>query len=501
MKIKTFIDRPLLSIVINVMVVAVGIIALTRLPIEKFPDIAPPTVYLWASYPGASAETVQKSVVAPLEQAINGVDNMMYMTSSASNGSASISIYFKQGTNADMAAVNVQNRVVQAQAQLPAEVLRMGVAVEKQQPGQLRILALESPGGTYDENFLSNYFFNNLRPAILRIQGVGKVEVWGGQYALRIWLRPEAMARYGIVPSDITALLEEQNVEASIGSIGENTPGTFQYTLRYTGRKQDVSEFENLILRSNRTGEELRLKDVADLELGQSDYAYSNRINGHPGVMGSVSQVAGSNATRINQDIDKLIEEVEQTMPKDIRIVTFDNTNDFLFASIREVVFTLLLAIVLVLVVVYLFVQDFRATLIPALGIIVSLIGTFAFMAVAGFSINMLTLFALVLVIGTVVDDSIVVVEAVQARFDAGYRSAYKASVDAMNGLTSALFTTTLVFMVIFIPVSFVSGTSGTFYKQFGLTMAVAVGISLLYALTLAPALCAMILKPRKKEY
>lgn len=497
MNIKRFIDRPLLSIVINVMVVAVGIIALTRLPIEKFPDIAPPTVYLWASYPGASAEAVQKSVVAPLEQAINGVDNMMYMTSSASNGSASISIYFKQGTNADMAAVNVQNRVVQAQAQLPAEVLRLGVAVEKQQPGQLRILALESPGGTYDENFLSNYFYNNLRPAILRIQGVGKCEVWDGQYALRIWLRPEAMARYGIVPSDITALLEEQNVEASIGSIGENTPGTFQYTLRYTGRKQDVTEFENLILRSSQTGEELRLKDVADLELGQSDYAYSNRINGHPGVMGSVSQVAGSNATRINQDIDKLIEEVEQTMPKDIRIVTFDNTNDFLFASIREVVFTLLLAIVLVLIVVYLFVQDFRATLIPALGIIVSLIGTFAFMAVAGFSINMLTLFALVLVIGTVVDDSIVVVEAVQARFDAGYRSAYKASVDAMNGLTSALFTTTLVFMVIFIPVSFVSGTSGTFYKQFGLTMAVAVGISLLYALTLAPALCAMILKLR----
>ena len=500
MTIKKYIDRPLLSIVINVMVVAVGIIALTRLPIEKFPDIAPPTVYLWASYPGASAETVQKSVVAPLEQAINGVDNMMYMTSSASNGSASISIYFKQGTNADMAAVNVQNRVVQAQAQLPAEVLRLGVAVEKQQPGQLRILALESPGGTYDENFLSNYFYNNLRPAILRIQGVGKCEVWGGQYALRIWLRPEAMARYGIVPSDITTLLEEQNVEASIGSIGENTPGTFQYTLRYTGRKQDVSEFENLILRSNRTGEELRLKDVADLELGQSDYAYSNRINGHPGVMGSVSQVAGSNATRINQDIDKLIEEVEQTMPKDIRIVTFDNTNDFLFASIREVVFTLLLAIVLVLIVVYLFVQDFRATLIPALGIIVSLIGTFAFMAVAGFSVNMLTLFALVLVIGTVVDDSIVVVEAVQARFDAGYRSAYKASVDAMSGLTSALFTTTLVFMTIFIPVSFVSGTSGIFYKQFGLTMAVAVGISLLYALTLAPALCALILRIKNDE-
>ena len=496
MRIKTFIDRPLLSIVINVMVVAVGIIALTRLPIEKYPDIAPPTVNVWASYPGASAEAVQKSVLAPLEQAINGVDNMTYMTSSASNGSASISIFFKQGTNADMAAVNVQNRVVQAQAQLPAEVTKSGVSVEKQQPGQLRILALESPGGTYDENFLSNYFYNNLRPAILRIQGVGKCEVWGGQYALRIWLKPDVMARHGIVPSDITTLLEEQNVEASIGSLGENTKRTFQYTLRYSGRKQDVTEFENLVLVSKNTGEELHLKDVADLELGQSDYSFSNRINGHPGVMGSVSQVAGSNATRINQDIDKLLKEVEQSMPKDIRIVTFDNTNDFLFASIHEVVVTLVLAILLVLVVVYLFVQDFRATLIPALGIIVSLIGTFAFMAVAGFSINMLTLFALVLVIGTVVDDSIVVVEAIQARFDAGYRSAYKAAVDAMGGLTSALFTTTLVFMVIFIPVSFMGGTTGIFYKQFGLTMAVAVGISLLVAMTLAPALSALILRP-----
>ena len=500
MKIKTFIDRPLLSIVINVMVVAVGVIALTRLPIEKYPDIAPPTVYLWASYPGASAEAVLKSVLAPLEQAINGVDNMTYMKSSASNGSASISIFFKQGTNADMAAVNVQNRVVQAQAMLPAEVVKMGVAVEKQQPGQLRILALESPDGTYDENFLSNYFYNNLRPAILRIQGVGKVEVWGGQYALRIWLRPDAMARHGIVPSDITTVLEEQNVEASIGSIGENTKNTFQYTLRYTGRKQNVAEFENLVISSKSTGEELRLKDVADLELGQTDYAYTNRINGHPGVMGSVSQVAGSNATRINQDIDKLIKEVELQLPKDVRIVTFDNTNDFLFASIREVVFTLLLAIILVLVVVYLFVQDFRATLIPALGIVVSLVGTFAFMMAAGFSINMLTLFALVLVIGTVVDDSIVVVEAVQARFDADYRSSYQAAVDAMGGLTSALLTTTLVFMVIFIPMSFVSGTSGIFYKQFGLTMAVAVGISLLVAMTLAPALSALMLKPREGE-
>ena len=500
MKIKTFIDRPLLSIVISVIIVSLGVISLGRLPIEKYPDIAPPTVYLWASYPGASAEAVQKSVVAPLEQAINGVDNMTYMTSSASNGSAWIQIFFKQGTNPDMAAVNVQNRVVQAQAMLPAEVLRFGVSVEKRQPGQLRILALESPNGTYDENFLCNYFYNYLRPALLRIQGVGKVEVWGGQYALRIWLKPDAMARYGIVPSDISALLEDQNLEASIGAIGENSNNVFQYTLRYTGRKQRVEEFEDLVLVSKNTGEELRLRDVAELELGQSDYSYNNRINGHSGVMGSISQVSGSNATRINLDIDRLIAETEKSLPNDIRIITFDNTNDFLFASIREVVITLILAIFLVLVVVFLFVQDFRATLIPALGIIVSLIGTFAFMSVAGFSVNMLTLFALVLVIGTVVDDSIVVVEAVQARFDGGYKSAYKATVDAMGGLTAALLTTTLVFMVIFIPVSFIGGTSGVFYQQFGLTMAVAVGISLVVALTLAPALCALILKPRSEN-
>ena len=500
MKVKTFIDRPLLSIVISVIIVSLGVISLGRLPIEKYPDIAPPTVYLWASYPGASAEAVQKSVVAPLEQAINGVDNMTYMTSSASNGSAWIQIFFKQGTNPDMAAVNVQNRVVQAQAMLPAEVLRFGVSVEKRQPGQLRILALESPNGTYDENFLCNYFYNYLRPALLRIQGVGKVEVWGGQYALRIWLKPDAMARYGIVPSDISALLEDQNLEASIGAIGENSNHVFQYTLRYTGRKQRVEEFEDLVLVSKNTGEELRLRDVAELELGQSDYSYNNRINGHSGVMGSISQVSGSNATRINLDIDRLIAETEKSLPNDIRIITFDNTNDFLFASIREVVITLILAILLVLVVVFLFVQDFRATLIPALGIIVSLIGTFAFMSVAGFSVNMLTLFALVLVIGTVVDDSIVVVEAVQARFDGGYKSAYKATVDAMGGLTAALLTTTLVFMVIFIPVSFIGGTSGVFYQQFGLTMAVAVGISLVVALTLAPALCALILKPRSEN-
>jgi HAE1 family hydrophobic/amphiphilic exporter-1 len=502
MNVKTFIDRPLLSIVISVFIVALGVIALISLPVEKYPDIAPPTINVWASYPGASAETVQKSVVTPLEEAINGVEGMTYMKSSASNGSASVTVYFEQGANADMAAVNVQNRVIQAQAQLPAEVLQIGVSTEKQLPGQLRIIALESPNGTYDENFLSNYFYNILRPAILRINGVGKVEVWGAQYALRIWLKPDVMARHSLMPSDISAVLAEQNIEVSVGALGENSDNVFQYSLRYTGRKTELSEFENLVIASLPTGEELRLKDVADIELGQSDYAFTNRINGHPGVMGAVHQVSGSNATKINLEIDKLIREVEQSLPKDIKIVTFDNTNDFLFASIREVVVTLIIAILLVLVVVFFFLQDFRATLIPAISIIVSLIGTFAFMKVAGFSVNLLTLFALVLVIGTVVDDSIVVVEAVKARqgrdakFCVSTTSARKATEDAMSGLSVTLFTTTLVFMVIFIPVSFIGGTTGIFFKQFGLTMAVAVGISFLNALTLSPALCALILKP-----
>lgn len=496
MNTKTFIHRPLLSMVISVIIVLLGVISLLSLPVERYPDIAPPAIYVWASYPGASAETVQKSVVMPLEEAINGVEGMTYMTSSASNGSASITIYFEQGANADMAAVNVQNRVIQAQGQLPAEVLKTGVSTEKRQPGQLRIIALESPKGTYDENFLSNYFYNNLRPALLRIKGVGKVEVWGAQYALRIWLKPDVMSRHKLMPSDISAVLAEQNIEASVGSLGSNSDNVFQYVLRYTGRKTEVSEFENLVIASLPTGEELLLKDVADVELGQSDYDYINSINGHPGVMGSVSQMAGSNATKINLEIDKLLAESEKSLPKDVKIVTFDNTNDFLFASIREVILTLIIAIVLVLVVVLFFLQDFRATLIPAIGILVSLIGTFAFMKVAGFSVNLLTLFALVLVIGTVVDDSIVVVEAVKARFDDGYTSARKASEDAMNGLSVTLFTTTMVFMVIFIPVAFMGGTTGIFFKQFGLTMAVAVGISLINALTLSPALCALILKP-----
>ena len=501
MNIRTFIDRPLLSGVISVFIVIVGVISLLTLPVEKYPDIAPPTIYVTATYPGASAEALQKSVVAPLEEAINGVENMIYMTSSASNsGLAEIYVYFAQGTNADMAAVNVQNRVAQANGLIPVEVTQIGVTTMKQQPGILRTVALESPGATYDKPFLANYFINSIKPELLRIAGVGNVQVFGSPYSLRIWLKPEVMAQYKVVPSDITLLLKEQNVEASMGSLGENTQNVFQYTLRYTGRKTEVTQFENMVIKSLPDGEELRLKDVADVELGQSEYNFSNTINNHPGTMAMVTQVAGSNATQINNQIDELFERLEKTLPKDIEIVTFENTNDFLFASIHEVVVSLIVAIVLVLLVVYFFLQDFRATLIPTIGIIVSLVGTFAFVSIAGFSLNLLTLFALVLVIGTVVDNSIVVVEAVQARFDSGYKSAYQASVDAMNGLTAALFTTTLVFMVIFIPVSFIGGTSGEFYKQFGLTMAVSVGISFVSALTLSPALCALILRPNPEE-
>ena len=500
MSTKTFIERPLLSIVISVLIVSVGIISLLSLPIEKYPDIAPPVVYVWASYPGASAEAVRKAVIAPLEEAINGVDHMTYMTSQASNGTASITIYFQQGSNADMAAVNVQNRVAQAQAQLPQEVTRTGVTTEKQQPGQLRSIGLVSTDDAYDEAFLSNYFYNHLRQAILRIQGVGKVEVFGAQYAMRIWLKPDVMAARHLVPSDITQVLEEQNCEASIGALGENSSNAYQYTLRYTGRKTSAQEFGDLVITSQQTGEELRLSDVADLELGLNDYTYSSTIDGHKGVMGMIRQTAGSNATEINLEIDRLLASVQRDLPKGVQIVTFDNTNDFLFASIHEVVLTLVIAIVLVLLIVYFFLQDARATLIPCVGIVVSLIGTFAFMQVAGFSINLLTLFALVLVIGTVVDDSIVVVEAVQARFESGYRDGRKAAVDAMGGLSSALLATSLVFMVVFVPVSFIGGTTGYFYKQFGLTMAVAVGISFVNAITLSSALCALLLRPAGDE-
>lgn len=501
MNLRTFIERPILSAVISITIVILGVIGLATLPVEQYPDIAPPTVMVMTNYYGANAETLQKSVIAPLEEAINGVENMTYMTSTATNtGTVTISVYFRQGTDPDMAAVNVQNRVATATAQLPAEVTQVGVNTIKRQTSMLQVFMLSSPDDSYDENFLSNYININLKPEILRIQGVGELVVLGGTYSMRVWMKPDVMAQYGLTPSDVTAALAEQNIEAATGSFGENSKETHQYIMKYKGRRQTPEEFGEIVVRSNENGEVLKLKDIAGIEMGMDTYAYVGELNGHPGVGCLVFQTAGSNATDVNNQIDQFLEEARKDLPKGVELTQMMSSNDFLFASIHEVVKTLIEAILLVILVVYVFLQDIRSTLIPLVGIFVSLIGTFAFMAVAGFSINLITLFALVLVIGTVVDDSIVVVEAVQARFDVGYNSSYMASIDAMKGISNAVITSSLVFMAVFIPVSFMSGTSGTFYTQFGLTMAVAVGISAINALTLSPALCALLLRPYINE-
>ena len=490
-----------MAISISVLILAIGLISLFTLPVEQYPDIAPPTVYVTASYTGADAEAVMNSVIMPLEESINGVEDMMYISSSASNaGLAIIQVYFKQGTDPDMAAVNVQNRVSRATGQLPAEVTQVGVTTSKRQTSILQMFSLYSPDDSYDENFLSNYISINLKPQILRISGVGDLMIMGGEYSMRVWMKPDVMAQYKLIPSDITGVLAEQNIESATGSFGENSDETYQYTMKYTGRLITPEEFGDIVIRSTDNGEVLKLKDVADIQLGQDSYAYHGGMDGHPGVSCMVFQTAGSNATEVNQNIDKLLEEASKDLPKGVELTQMMSSNDFLFASIHEVVKTLIEAIILVILVVYVFLQDFRSTLIPLVGIVVSLVGTFAFMAIAGFSINLLTLFALVLVIGTVVDDAIIVVEAVQARFDVGYRSSYMASIDAMKGISNAVITSSLVFMAVFIPVSFMGGTSGTFYTQFGLTMAVAVGISAINALTLSPALCALLLKPYINE-
>ena len=500
MTLKSFIERPVLASVISIVIVIAGIIGLASLPVEQYPDIAPPTVMVHASYPGASAETIQKSVIVPLEEAINGVEDMTYITSAAAAGSASISIYFKQGTDPDMAAVNVQNKVSTATGQLPSEVTQIGVTTMKRQTSMVKIFSLYSPDDSYDEGFLANYSKINIEPRIVRIPGVGEAFTLGADYSMRIWLKPDVMAQYKLMPSDITAVLAEQNIEASTGSLGENSKNAFQYTMKYSGRLTLPEEFENIVILAQDDGTILRLKDVADIELGRESYSYVGKTNGHPGVSTMVFQTAGSNATEVVNQINELLDEVEADLPKGIAIAHLHSVNDFLFASINEVIKTLIEAIILVVLVVYVFLQDIRSTLVPTISILVSLIGTFAFLAVAGFSINLLTLFALVLAIGTVVDDAIIVVEAVQARFDAGYKSSYMATIDAMSGITSAIITSTLVFMAVFIPVAMMGGTSGVFYTQFGITMAVAVGISALNALTLSPALCALLLKPYLDE-
>jgi len=499
MNIKTFIDRPVLSTVISVVIVLGGLIGLLALPIERYPNIAPPTINVSTVYPGASAETVLKSVVVPLEEAINGVENMTYMYSTAANtGSAQIQVFFKQGTNPDMCAVNVQNAVSRATRSLPSEVTEMGVTVRKRQTNILMNIGVYSPNGSYNNEFVSNYIKINLVPGISRIPGVGDVDVRGADYSMRIWLKPDVMAQYKLVPSDVTGALAEQNIEAATGSLGENSDNTFQYALRYKGRLEKPAEFENIVIRALPNGEVLRLKDVAQIELGAQNYQFQGRINGCPGSSLLIFQTPGSNATEVIQKIEKFMETVREDFPIDLEMAVLTNSNDFLFASIRNVVKTLLEAILLVILIVFVFLRNVKSTLIPLISTLVSIIGTFLFLFIFGFSINLLTLFALVLSIGVVVDDSIIVVEAVHAKFDLGYVSGKKAAVDAMHDVTSALITSTLVFMAVFLPVSFMSGTAGTFYTQFGITMAVSVGISAINALTLSPALCAILIRPKE---
>lgn len=492
-----FIKRPAMAVSISIMLLIVGIVSLVSLPVEQYPDIAPPTVQVSATYTGASADAVQKSVVIPLEESINGVESMLYMTSSATNqGQATITVYFKQGTNPDMAAVNVQNRVSKAQGLLPSEVTRIGVTTQKQQNSLLYIPILYSPDGRYDKQFLDNYMDINIVPRLKRINGVADILFFGNVYSLRIWLKPDVMAQYGLAPSDITDVLDEQNIESPTGSFGENSGNTFQYTMNYKGRLSDVGEFENMVIRSLPDGNVLRVGDVAVVELGWQAYTYESVMNGLPSCPIRLFQVAGANATEVNNEITATLDEIRKNLPEGMKIATILNSNEFLLASIHEVVLTLVIAIVLVVLVVYFFLHDFKSTLIPSLSIIVSLVGTFAFLAIAGFSVNLLTLFALVLAIGTVVDDAIVVVEAVHSKFDAGYSSPYLATRDAMGDVTMAIITCSLVFMAVFVPVTFMGGTSGTFYTQFGVTMAAAVGLSCLNSLTLCPALCALWLRP-----
>lgn len=496
MKSKFFIDRPILSIALAVMMALVGIVGYVHLPVEQFPDMAPPIVEVSADYPGASAEAVQKSVIVPIEQAINGANGIDYISSSStSSGSAFIQVVFKNGIDPDMAVVMVKNKVAEVEGILPQEVLQTGVHVETSQQTFLKVIALECPDNRFESDFISNYFDINIKPRLQRIKGVGKVNVLGNTFAMRIWLDPKRMAHYDLLPQDIEEVLEAQNVEAAIGTLGENSKHTFQYTLVYRGRLLSEEEFGNIVIKSLHDGEELRLCDVARCELGSESYATDSWINGHNGTVAFITQKAGSNARQVNLEIDELMEQARSQLPPGVEFKVLLDSNDFLNASMAEVYKTLAEAILLVVLVVLLFLQNRRATLIPAFAIIVSLFATFAFMYMVGFSLNLITLFALVLVIGTVVDDAIVVVEAVQSEFEKGVRSPYQATLNAMGNIGTAVVTTTVVFMCVFIPASFSGGLSGTYYKEFGLTMAAAVVFSTLNALTLSPALCALLLR------
>ena len=502
MKLDKFINRPVLSTVISILIVILGIIGLATLPVTQYPDIAPPTVSVRATYTGANAQTVLNSVIAPLEDQINGVENMMYIQSSASNnGSADISVYFNQGTDPDMAAVNVQNRVSMAQGLLPAEVTKVGVTTQKRQNSMLLIFSLYDAEDKYNIEFIENYAKINLIPEIQRVKGVGDANVMGMDYSMRIWLKPDVMAQYNLVPSDISGVLAEQNIEAAPGQFGERGNQTFQYTIRYKGRLQQTEEFENIVIKALPNGEVLRLGDVARIELGRLAYTFNNTVNGHKAVTCIVFQMAGTNATETINNLLDVIHKAEESLPAGLKINVAQNANDFLYASIHEVIKTLIEAFILVFIVVYVFLQDMRSTLIPAIAIPVALIATFFVLKLIGFSVNLLTLSAMVLAIAIVVDDAIVVVEGVHAKLDQGYKSSREASIDAMSELGGALVSITLVMMSVFIPVSFMGGTAGTFYRQFGITMAISIAFSALNALTLSPALCALFLKPHDSEH
>ncbi|MDY6205956.1 MAG: efflux RND transporter permease subunit [Prevotella sp.] len=502
MTFTNFIKRPVLSTVISVLIVILGVIGLVSLPVEQYPDIAPPTISVQTMYAGADAQTVKNSVLAPLEESINGVEGMTYIQSQSTNaGMAQITVYFKQGTDPDMAAVNVQNRVTQAQSQLPAEVTKVGVTVSKRQSSQVIMYSITSEDGRYDDQFLTNYAAINIIPALKRVQGVGDVNTFSTMtYTMRIWLKPEVMKQYGLMPSDITAVLAEQNIEAAPGSFGEQSNVAYEYAMRYKGRLKTAEEFGNIIISSGQDGQTLKLKDVAKIELGGQSYAVAMRNNNVPSVMGMVQQVAGSNANQIAIESKKVLEDAAKSFPPGMIYKIDYDVTEFLHASIEEVIFTLVITLLLVFFVVYLFLQDFRSTLIPMIAVPVSLIGTFFFLNVLGFTINLLTLSALLLAIAIVVDDAIVVVEAVHAKLDLGYKSAMRASIDAMNEISGAIISITLVMASVFVPVSFLGGTSGTFYREFGVTMAISIFISALNALTLSPALCAIFLKPKDEE-
>ena len=502
MKLDKFINRPVLSTVISILIVILGVIGLATLPVTQYPDIAPPTVSVRATYTGANAQTVLNSVIAPLEDQINGVENMMYIQSSASNnGSAEISVYFNQGTDPDMAAVNVQNRVSMAQGLLPAEVTKVGVTTQKRQNSMLLIFSLYDAEDKYNIEFIENYAKINLIPEVQRVKGVGDANVMGQDYSMRIWLKPDVMAQYNLVPSDISGVLAEQNIEAAPGQFGERGNQTFQYTIRYKGRLQQTEEFEDIVVKALPNGEVLRLGDVARIELGRLAYTFNNTVNGHKAVTCIVFQMAGTNATETINNLLDVINKAEESLPAGLKINVAQNANDFLYASIHEVIKTLIEAFVLVFIVVYVFLQDMRSTLIPAIAIPVALIATFFVLKLIGFSVNLLTLSAMVLAVAIVVDDAIVVVEGVHAKLDQGYKSSREASIDAMSELGGALVSITLVMMSVFIPVSFMGGTAGTFYRQFGITMAISIAFSALNALTLSPALCAIFLKPHDSEH